>query len=87
MARVFIPAPLRKVTGGVDRTEARGKTVREVVDDLERQFPGFRAQILEGSELAPSLAVSVDGEIVSGGLLEPVRETSEIHFVPAIGGG
>jgi hypothetical protein len=33
------------------------------------------------------LAVSVDGEIAILGLLERVSDDSEIHFVPAIGGG
>jgi hypothetical protein len=31
--------------------------------------------------------VSVDGDLVTRGLDEPVRDTSEVHFVPALGGG
>lgn len=87
MATVFIPALLRKLTGGKDRVQARGSTVWEVVDDLERQFPGIRERIVQDNDLAPSLAVSVDGEVVPTRLLEPVQETSEVHFLPAIGGG
>jgi molybdopterin synthase sulfur carrier subunit len=87
MATVFIPAALRRLTGGEDRVEAAGSTVREVIEDLERRFPGIRKELMEGSELSASLAVAVDGEILGGGLLEPVREGSEIHFLPAIGGG
>ena len=30
-----------------------------------------------------SLAVSIDGEIATGGLLDPVNESSEVHFLPA----
>ena len=34
-----------------------------------------------------SLAVSIDGEIATGGLLDPVNESSEVHFLPALAGG
>ena len=64
-----------------------GRTVGEVVRNLDRQFPGFRDQIVENDDLKSSVAVSVDGDLAVGGLLEQVRDSSEIHFVPAIGGG
>jgi len=35
----------------------------------------------------PSVAISIDGEMGTGGVLEPVRETSEVFILPAIGGG
>ena len=35
----------------------------------------------------PGMAVVVDGETSQLGLLEHVREDSEIHFLPALGGG
>jgi molybdopterin synthase sulfur carrier subunit len=87
MATVIIPALLRKLTGGKDRTTAGGTTLKEIIDDLERQFPGFRERVVEHGDLAGSVAVSIDGEIITGGLSESVRAESEIHFVPAIGGG
>jgi molybdopterin synthase sulfur carrier subunit len=87
MATVIIPALLRKLTGGKDRTTASGTTLRDIINDLERQFPGFRDRVVENGDLAGSVAVSVDGEIITGGLAESVRAESEVHFVPAIGGG
>ena len=87
MATVIIPALLRKLTGGKDRTLAAGATLKDIIDDLERQFPGFRERVVAGDDLVGSLAVSIDGEIITGGLMEPVRPDSEVHFVPAIGGG
>ena len=87
MATVIIPALLRKLTGGKDWTVATGVTLKEIVDDLERQFPGFRERVVEDGDLAGSLAVSINGEIITGGLVEPVPPDSEVHFVPAIGGG
>jgi sulfur-carrier protein len=87
MPTVFIPSLLRKYTNGQESLVVPGRTVGEIVRNLDQQFPGFRNQIVENDDLKSSLAVSVDGDIAVGGLLEPVRETSEIHFVPAIGGG
>jgi molybdopterin synthase sulfur carrier subunit len=87
MATVIIPALLRKLTGGQDRTVATGTTLGDIVNDLERQFPGFRERVVRDGDLDGSLAVSIDGEIITGGLSEPVSANSEVHFVPAIGGG
>jgi molybdopterin synthase sulfur carrier subunit len=87
MATVVIPALLRKLTGGKDRTVATGATLKAIIDDLERQFPGFRERVVEKGDLAGSIAVSIDGEIITGGLAESVPAESEVHFVPAIGGG
>ncbi len=87
MATVIIPALLRKLTGGKDRTVATGATLKDIIDDLERQFPGFRERVVENGDLAGSVAVSIDGEIITGGLVEPVPPDCEVHFVPAIGGG
>lgn len=87
MASVVIPALLRKLTGGKDRVTARGRNVGKLIEDLERQYPGFRDQLIEGGDLKPSIAVSINGEMGNGGLLEPVPEDSEVFFLPAIGGG
>ena len=43
--------------------------------------------MLEVGQIRPNLAVAIDGEVARMGLLEEVGETSEVHFVPAIGGG
>lgn len=87
MATVFIPASLRKLTAGRERADAHGRNVGQLIDDLERQFPGFRDYVLQGGDLKPSIAVSIDGEIAVGGVLEAVAELSEVHFLPALGGG
>jgi molybdopterin converting factor small subunit len=87
MANVFIPALLRKLTNGRDRTTATGATLGDIINDLERQFPGFRDRVVENGDLAGSVAVSINGEVITGGLSEPVPVESEIHFVPAIAGG
>ena len=87
MAIVFIPTQLRRLTEGRDRLEVAGATVGELVDGIEERFPGFRARVAAGQEVAPGLSVAVDGDTASLGLLEPVGPASEVHFIPALGGG
>jgi sulfur-carrier protein len=87
MATLIVPALLRKYTGGLERVNAAGRNVREVIENAARDYPALREGLMEGDKLKPSIAVWVDGEAVVGGLISPVKETSEIHFLPAIGGG
>ena len=87
MPRAFIPAPLRDLTGGVTDLEVDGATVRDVVDALDARFPGVRARLCRGDDLAPGLQVAVDHVLTRRGLRAAVGPTSEVHFVPAINGG
>ena len=87
MASVVIPSLLRKYTGGVECVEIAGSTLREVIRNLDARFPGLAGQLIEDGDLRPSIAVSVDGEIATGGVLEKIGSSSEVHFLPAIGGG
>jgi molybdopterin synthase sulfur carrier subunit len=87
MPTVIVPALLRQLTNGQERVTVRGTTVRQVVEDLERQFPGIKTHLIEDEDLKSGIAVSIDGEMAVGGLLDPVKETSEVFFLPAIGGG
>jgi len=87
MPRVFIPPLLRSLTGDADTLDVAGKTVRDVIDQLEAQFPGVRERLCEDDDLKPGLTVAVDGNVSAVGLLQPLGESSEVHFLPAIGGG
>ncbi len=87
MPEVHIPAMLRDLTGGRATVDAAGATVREVVDDLERQCPGLRDRLTADGRLRSKLSVAVDGEVSPLGLRETVQPSSEVHFVAAIKGG
>jgi molybdopterin synthase sulfur carrier subunit len=87
MPHVFIPAQLRQLTGGTVQTEVPGATVREVVAALDERFPGIQQRLCPGGELSPSLQVSIDSTMSNQGLRAKVGPDSEVHFLPAIGGG
>lgn len=69
--------------------QVEGRTVRQVINNLERDYPGVKEILYDEEEddLQTGIAVIVDGEASQIGLLERVQETSEVHFLPAIGGG
>jgi sulfur-carrier protein len=87
MATVYIPSLLQDLTAGRRVLEVDGASVREIIDNLERSFPGLKERVLEGDHLRPNISVAIDGEISPLGLLERVAPQSEIHFVAAIRGG
>ena len=86
MASVFIPPQMRDLTGGAAQLVTAGATLREVLRSLDAAHPGLYARVVVGDAIAPGMAVSIDGSMTAR-LLAPVEPDSEIHFLPAIGGG
>ena len=88
MATVFIPSLLEGLTGGARTVEVSGRNLRQVINALDERFPGMKERLLdEDGALIPEIVAAIDGETNHLGLLQPVTETTEIQFVPAIGGG
>ena len=88
MATVFIPSLLESLTGGARTVEVSGRNLRQVINALDERYPGMKERLLdEDGALIPEILAAIDGETNHLGLLQPVTETTEIQFVPAIGGG
>ena len=87
MAVVWIPPLLRDLTDGRETVPVAGATVRQVLEGLERQYPGIKGRLCDGDALRPGVAVAVDTQVARLGLAQPVGEHSEVHFLPAISGG
>jgi hypothetical protein len=87
MSRVFVPRSLYGLTGEQAVVSAAGRNVGELIDDLDRRFPGVKSQLCQGGRLRPGLSVVVNGRVGSLNLLEPLPVDAEVHFLPALGGG
>jgi molybdopterin converting factor small subunit len=87
MATVHIPTQMRELTGGLAKVEAEGATLRQVLVALDAKYPGIAARLSVDDAIAPGLAISIDGNFTSRGLLAKVEPASQIHILPAIGGG
>ena len=52
-ATVRIPTPLRTLTGGNDEVKAEGATVGDLIDNLEKSYPGMRERLLDDKGRPP----------------------------------
>jgi len=89
MATVRIPTPLRAQAAGLDKVEASGATVGEVLDDLGRQHPAIRERLFDGTEIRRFVNIYVNNEDVRylDDLATPVAERDEVSIIPAVAGG
>ncbi len=87
---VLIPTVLRKYTSGTDQVVAHGASVREVLQDLERQFTGFSQNLYEADgELKAFVNIYVNEEDIRflQDLQTPVQPNDTVTILPAIAGG
>ena len=85
MSTVYIPTMLQSLSGGAKQVTIEATNVRQIVDGLEKLYPGIKERLVEEGRIRPNVSVAIDGEVARMGLLEKVGENSEVHFVPAIG--
>ena len=82
MARVEIPIEIaRRFSNGETSHNVQASDLQDVLNELEKQFPGMRDALNSG------LAVAIDSSMLQDWFLEEVNENSEIRFIPAIDGG
>lgn len=87
---VYIPTPFRHLVGNRANVQARGGTVREVLRDVDAQFPGFNAQLVDQSgALARHINVYVNQVEIHNlqGESTPVGQGDEVAVIPALAGG
>ncbi|MGH2726849.1 MAG: MoaD/ThiS family protein [Actinomycetota bacterium] len=87
---VKIPTPLRRVTGGVSQVEVAGANVRELIDDLERQFPGMRERLCDDTgALRRFVNVFVGDEDIRflEGVDTLLEDGAQVSIIPAVAGG
>ena len=87
MVTVFIPGPLRSFAEGRAQVEVDGQNLRQVIDELEKECPGIKGQLLQDGDIRPGLAFAVNDELATSGLIERVPEDGRILILPAVGGG
>ena len=90
MSSVRIPTILRTYTGGSSEVTAAGDTLSAVLDDLEANYPGIRARVLDDAgELRRFVNVYVGNEDVRflDGLATATPEGVQISIIPAVAGG
>ena len=87
---VRLPGALRDATGGQTKLEASGRTLADIIADVDRRHPGFRGRIVdENGRLRSYVNVYIgeDDARTKGGTDAPVPDGSEVMVIPAMAGG
>ncbi len=87
---VRVPTPLRRLTDGQGEVEVDAKTVREAIEKLEEQYPGFKERLLdENGELRRFVNLYLNDEDIRflKGADTELKDGDVLSIVPAIAGG
>lgn len=88
--KVYIPAPLQKLTESKDEIECSGNNLAEILEDLERKYPGIKERLYdENGKLRRFINFYVNGQDIRflKGVLTEVKDGDEVSIIPAIAGG
>ncbi len=88
--RVKIPTIFRSFVGGQAVVEGAGGTVRELLNDLERRYPGIKGTLItEEGDLHRFVNLYVNDEDVrfTRSLDTSVNEGDTVSILPAVAGG
>jgi len=85
--KVWIAPPLRSYTNEAHFVEATGSTLQEVLNHLEKNFPGIRFRMIdEQGNIREHIHIFV-GQNMAKSLKETVLEGQEVQIVAALSGG
>ncbi|MEN4474343.1 MoaD/ThiS family protein [Mycolicibacterium cosmeticum] len=86
---VSIPTILRPHTGGEKRVSANGDTLAAVITDLESNYSGISARLVDNGKLHRFVNIYVNDEDVrfSGGLDTAISDGDSVTILPAVAGG
>ena len=84
--KILIPSALTSYTGRRSEADASGRTVGEILADLDRQYPGIRFRIVdEQDNIRTHMRVFVNGQTAK--LPTPVKPDDEVAILMALSGG
>ena len=88
--QVRVTAVLQRVVGGEKAVTGEGETVGQIIEDLDRRYPGFREQVLtEACVQQRFVNIYLNDEDIRflQQLDTPVRTGDVISILPALAGG
>ncbi|THA53232.1 ubiquitin-like small modifier protein 1 [Streptomyces sp. A1136] len=87
---VSIPTILRTCTGGEKTVTGEGATLGELIDDLERQYPGLKQRLVKEGDLHRFVDVYINDEHAKrdlNGLQTALKDGDDVALFPAVAGG
>ena len=86
---VRIPTPLRTLTQGKDEVQANGANVRDVIEDLEKSYPGLKERLCDEKGVRRFVNIYANEEDIRflDNLSTKLADGDSLSIVPAIAGG
>jgi molybdopterin converting factor small subunit len=86
---VYVPTPYRDLTTGRGHVWGEGRTVAELIADLDRRYPGLGRRIGDGRSVHHHVNVFINGREMRSlqGEVTPLADGDEVAFIPALVGG
>ncbi len=86
---VRIPTPLQRLTKGQEVVEGAPGKIIELIEELDRLYPGIGERVSEGGKVRRFVNIYVNEEDIRFLQAEEtqVKDGDEVSIVPAIAGG
>ncbi len=87
--KVRIPTPLQRITNGKAEVECSAKNVAELVEMLEKDYPGIKERLSDGGKIRRFINIYVNEEDIRFVNKEEtaLKDGDSVSIVPAIAGG
>jgi sulfur-carrier protein len=87
--KVNVTGSMQKAIGGQKSVDAKGSTVRAVIDDVESKHPGFRELVMTDGEIHRFVNVYLNDEDVRflSRLDTEIKDGDVLSVLPALAGG
>ena len=81
MIKVFLGSNLKNFTNGVEELEVEATSVKSLIAEMDRRYPGIADALQSG------FALAIDGEVIANPGYEKLAEVSEVRFLSPMRGG
>ena len=81
MIKVFLGSNLKNFTNGVEELEVEATSVKSLIAEMDRRYPGIADALDSG------FALAIDGEVIANPGYEKLKDVTEVRFLSPMQGG